>query len=101
MRQAVDVSESTLRSSAFRSRRAFHRRSLPSQDRMSKAKKHGSPRWKRRSLNCGQPFESRQTISPSRTAFLFIEEAMDDARMENEAKVVLLREMSLHCPFSR
>ena len=38
-------------------------------------------------MNCGQPFESRQTISPSRTAFLFIDDPIDHARMENEAKV--------------
>ena len=41
-----------------------------------------------------------ETISPSMTAFLFIEDPIEDGRMENEAKVVPFRETSLHRPLS-
>ena len=59
--------DSRRRSSCLRSVNLSVRKSLPSLIRRSNAKKQGSPRWKSKSLNCGLPRLSRQTISPSST----------------------------------
>jgi len=92
--------ESRRRSSAFLSTRAFQRRSLPSKERISKATKQGSSRWKRRSLNRGYPFSSRQTTSPSRTAERRIVEPIVVARKANVLNSFPLRETRRHRPLS-
>ena len=84
--------ESRRRSSAFLSTRAFHRRSLPSKERISNATKQGSSRWNRRSSKRGCPCSSRQTTSPSRTAERRIDEPIELARKAKVLNSFPLRE---------
>src|SRR5438067_10520384 len=67
---------SSRRSSCLRSSNRSVRKSFPSQVNRSNAKKHGGLRRNSIFLNCGFPFLSRQTISPSSTVnFVFGTEA--------------------------
>src|SRR6266487_3279212 len=88
--EMADDRASSRRSSCLRSSNRSVRKSLPSQDNKSNAKKHGGfPRRNIRFLNCGLPRLSSEQISPSMTALTFGSKSeIDSANAENEGMSV-------------